>query len=327
MAAVNYIVEHEAFIEYAQDNGLSAAEQLLCYALCHIFNRRAQGGQWPDGFIRVTNKTVLSLLPFTEDTMAAARNRLKQRGVIDYVPGRKKAEVPMYKMIYFSVPAASEPEDPVFYPNNSGKQSGKVGGKDGGKPADILRKLNDTETETSTDDDDGSDARAQRELDLLQSLAEAVHQRRGLTGKARHRGDAPPGQGARRPQQQPQQQDAQQPGRGAAGPAMPDEKAHRPFQQRRQGQRHQERRRPGQQESRRQPGCAHRRAAVQQGCQTLYRSLLQCGRLPSPMYYQIFCQKPPFLFTGDLPSSYNIVAAFFAAPGAAVRRAEWEEQA
>lgn len=174
MAAVNYIVEHEAFIEYAQDNGLSAAEQLLWYALCHIFNRRAQGGQWPDGFIRVTNKTVLSLLPFTEDTMAAARNRLKQRGVIDYVPGRKKAEIPMYRMVYFSVPAASDPEDPVFYPNISGKQSGKVGGKDGGKAADIS-KLNSDVNSSLDDDDELNDdsAREERRRTLTEELVEA----------------------------------------------------------------------------------------------------------------------------------------------------------
>lgn len=174
MAAVNYIVEHEAFIEYAQDNGLSAAEQLLWYALCHIFNRRAQGGQWPDGFIRVTNKTVLSLLPFTEDTMAAARNRLKQRGLIDYVPGRKKAEIPMYRMVYFSVPAASEADDPVFYPNNSGKQPGKTGGKEGGKAADIS-KLNLDVNSTPDDVDDINDdsAREERRHELTVELVEA----------------------------------------------------------------------------------------------------------------------------------------------------------
>ena len=174
MASVNYVVEHEAFIVYAQDNGLSAAEQLLWYALCHIFNRRAQGGQWPDGFIRVTNKTVLSLLPFTEDTMAAARNRLKQRGLIDYVPGRKKAEIPMYRMVYFSVPAASEAGDPVFYPNNSGKQPGQGGGKDGGKATDIS-KLNITENVFPDDVDDINDdgAREERRKALTVELVEA----------------------------------------------------------------------------------------------------------------------------------------------------------
>lgn len=174
MAAVNYIVEHEAFIVYAQDNGLSAAEQLLWYALCHIFNRRAQGGQWPDGFIRVTNKTVLSLLPFTEDTMAAARNRLKQRGVIDYVPGRKKAEIPMYRMIYFSVPAASDPEDPVFCPNISGKQPGKAGGKDGGKAADISKLNLDVNSSLDDDDDINDDsAREGMRRTLTEELVEA----------------------------------------------------------------------------------------------------------------------------------------------------------
>ena len=176
MAAVNYIIEHEAFIEYAQDNGLSAPEQLLWYALVHIFNKRAQGGQWPDGFIRVTNKSLLSYLPIGEDAMAAARNRLKQRGLIDYVPGRKKAEIPMYRMNWFSVPPAeADPvDDPVFYPFKTGKGQGKPTGKTQGKTPDILSKP-DIDVTPSDDDDDKNDdsAREERRRDLTEELVEA----------------------------------------------------------------------------------------------------------------------------------------------------------
>lgn len=190
MAAVNYIVEHEAFIEYAQDNGLSAAEQLLWYALAHIFNRRAQGGSWPDGFIRVTNKTVLSLLPFTEDSMAAARNRLKQRGLIDYIPGRKNAEIPMYKMVYFSVPAARDDDEGDVYPKISGKPSGKPQGNDRGNAADIYTKQNEDVNGFDDDDVEDDDApRAQREADRSSALRDAW---------AEHFGGSPlPGEAAR----------------------------------------------------------------------------------------------------------------------------------
>lgn len=177
MAAVNYVTEHKAFIVYAQDNGLSGPERLLWYALIHLMNERAKGDQWPDGFIRLPNTTVLGLVPYGEDTLITVRNKLKQRGLIEYVPGRKKAEIPMYRVHYFSVPEAEAPDEEAFYPKFSGKAGGNTGGNAGGNAPgnarDIIVKQNETGNETKTDDDDVSDARAQRELDLTQSLAEA----------------------------------------------------------------------------------------------------------------------------------------------------------
>lgn len=174
MANVNYIVEHESFIVYANDNGLSASEQLLWYALIHLFNQRAKGGQWPDGFIRITNKTLLSMMPMKVDAMMVARNQLKQRGLIDFVPGRKKIDIPMYRINYFSAPvSASEEEEPALYTEKTYKEPDKPPYKPPYKTPDIINKHNETENKTISDDDDGSDARVQRELDLTQSLAEA----------------------------------------------------------------------------------------------------------------------------------------------------------
>lgn len=100
MPYVNYVREHERFIEYAADERLTVAEMALWEALFHIMNARATGSVWPDGFIRITNKRVLTYCPVKFDTMAAARNRLKQRGLIDFVPGDVNHS-PMYKMNYF----------------------------------------------------------------------------------------------------------------------------------------------------------------------------------------------------------------------------------
>ena len=101
MPIVNYVREHTRFMEYACDEKLSSSERLLWYALMHIMNQRAQGNVWPDDFIRISNERLLSLCPMKFDTMANARNGLKQRGLIEVEKGEKNKKSPAYRMIYF----------------------------------------------------------------------------------------------------------------------------------------------------------------------------------------------------------------------------------
>ena len=101
MPIVNYVREHIRFIEYASDEHLSASERLLWYALMHVMNQRAQGNVWPEEFIRISNERLLTLCPMKYDTLAAARNSLKQRGLIEYTRGEKNRLSPAYRMTYF----------------------------------------------------------------------------------------------------------------------------------------------------------------------------------------------------------------------------------
>lgn len=156
MPIVNYVREHVRFIEYASEENLSASEMLLWYALMHQMNQRAQGNIWPEEFVRIDNDRLLSYLPFGYDTLAEARNKLKQRGVIDYVPGERNRKNPTYKIIYFypqyvkpeteedgcypeiSDKKASYPEKSVNFPSNmGGNMGGNKGGNTGGNPANI----------------------------------------------------------------------------------------------------------------------------------------------------------------------------------------------
>ena len=84
MPIVNYVREHMRFIEYARDEKLTASERLLWYALMHIMNQRAQGKVWPDDFVRISNSELLSYCPMKFDTLANARNSLKQRGLLEF---------------------------------------------------------------------------------------------------------------------------------------------------------------------------------------------------------------------------------------------------
>ena len=168
MPIVNYVREHERFIEYAADEHLSTSEHVVWYALMHIMNQRAQGNVWPDEFIRISNDRLLSLCPIGFDTMAAARNSLKQRKLIDYLPGKKNKESPAYRMFYFfpQYIAPSSELDGECYPkktdNIGGNVGGNIGSNTGGKIGDININYTDngihipksTEEDNPTTEDD-----------------------------------------------------------------------------------------------------------------------------------------------------------------------------
>ena len=178
MPIVNYVREHIRFMEYATDEHLTSSERLLWYALMHIFNQRAQGNVWPDEFVRISNDRLLTFCPMKYDTLSAARNTLKQRGLIEYTKGEKNKLSPAYRMIYFYpqyIPSESE-NDAEGYPEKSdylggnmggnpgGNMGGKSGGKSGGNSGDII--LNYTKNKTirnpdfEEDDEDAEDSRA-----------------------------------------------------------------------------------------------------------------------------------------------------------------------
>ena len=133
MCYVNYVRESTSFMRFACDQGLTANERLLWYALFDVMNARAKGSDWPEGLIPITNKQLLSLVPFGEDSMAAARNKLKQRGLIDFKPGKKNAAPPMYQMVYFAAELSTEKAQNVdFYPIHSGNIGDNIEGNIGG---------------------------------------------------------------------------------------------------------------------------------------------------------------------------------------------------
>lgn len=140
---VNYVREHERFIEYAADERLTPNEQLLWYALMHIFNQRAEGSEWPDGFIRITNDRMFTYLPIKWDAMAKARNSLKQRGLIDFRTGNRNKTAPEYKMNWFypsCYPFKTDNTGGNMGGNEGGNEGGNPGGNMGGNPGDINNK-------------------------------------------------------------------------------------------------------------------------------------------------------------------------------------------
>lgn len=133
MAYVNYVRENIAFIEYASDEGVTANERLLWYALFHIMNKRAVGSDWPDELVSISNSRLLSLVPFGEDSLVKARNRLAQRGLIRYEAGKKNTASPKYAINYFCSELSTNHAQSVgAYPTKSGNTRGNMPGNMGG---------------------------------------------------------------------------------------------------------------------------------------------------------------------------------------------------
>jgi hypothetical protein len=156
MPYINYIKENNSFVTFASQNGLSGSERELWHALFYFMNARAQRAVFPEGFISISNKQMLSILSYNEDTLIKARNRLKQRGLIDYRPGVRNTIAPMYQMIYLTAAIDSDDCYPTesgnidAYPNKSGNLygnmggnlSGNMGGNMGGKNGDLYQTIN-----------------------------------------------------------------------------------------------------------------------------------------------------------------------------------------
>lgn len=162
MPIVNYVREHTRFIQYASDEHVPASERLLWYALMHIMNQRAQGNVWPDEFIRINNDLLLSYCAMRYDTMASARNGLKQRGLIDYEPGKKNTKSPAYRMNYFYPMYLSSASDadgfiPEISDNIGGNIGGNIRGNMGGNSQNNI--INYTKENREEDEEDISRAR------------------------------------------------------------------------------------------------------------------------------------------------------------------------
>ena len=143
MPIVNIVREYGRFIEYAADEGLTANEMVLWYALMHIFNARADGQDWPGDFIRISNDRLLTFCPMGLDSLIRARNRLKQKGLIDFIPGDRRKSNPSYKMFYFSSSFCS-----ISATNNTGNMQGNMQGNLQGNSANQYINYNDIEKET-----------------------------------------------------------------------------------------------------------------------------------------------------------------------------------
>jgi DnaD/phage-associated family protein len=91
---MNYIKQLNAFYDLLQSNQLNSSTQLLYHVLLMVNNKCG----WLEWFQR-TNQSLCGLAGVNEKTLVASRNMLKQKGLIDFIPAKKKGEITKYKII------------------------------------------------------------------------------------------------------------------------------------------------------------------------------------------------------------------------------------
>ena len=119
MSKVNYVREMEGFAAWAEANSLSGSERLLWQALFHLFNARAYGDDWPEGYVEFKNRDLVAASGLSRVTVLRTRIRLAERGIIDFIPGDGSVHT-AYKMRYISVEGAPVAADCRRYGENAG---------------------------------------------------------------------------------------------------------------------------------------------------------------------------------------------------------------
>lgn len=82
---MNYLAELNAFHDYLLANQLSTSEIVLWHALMHINNKT----MWKTEFT-ASNLILQQLTGLSRSTLADAKNKLKQRGLLSYKPGKPR---------------------------------------------------------------------------------------------------------------------------------------------------------------------------------------------------------------------------------------------
>lgn len=122
---MNYVREREAFYDWLTFNHLSPTAQSLWNALFTIYNAKG----WPDGYVKVPDILIRSYMHVSNDALLDARNQLKNKGLLDFVKGDRRASAAAYKLHFFTAQTD-------VYPEKADKEADKGAGKAADKGAD-----------------------------------------------------------------------------------------------------------------------------------------------------------------------------------------------
>lgn len=106
MSQQNFVEQFRLFMEYARKKCIPSREMALWVSLFYLANEEAtynavtQTYDWPDDFFEVSNGELNAYGRFDKQAVETLRNRLKQRGLIDFIKGERKVATPMYKIHY-----------------------------------------------------------------------------------------------------------------------------------------------------------------------------------------------------------------------------------
>lgn len=115
---MNYIELINQFWRMRRSKIITSVEADLYYYLMNVCNEL----NWENPFEH-PNKLIVATIGVTEKTMIEARNRLKQKGLIDFEPGKRKAKSPVYTLLYCNKSSKKESK-------RESKNNSKEGGPD-----------------------------------------------------------------------------------------------------------------------------------------------------------------------------------------------------
>jgi len=137
---MNYIELINQFWKTRRISEFSSNEADLYFCLLQECNLRG----WENPF-SCSNRSIVATIGITEKTLIGVRNRLKQKGMIDFEAGKRKEKSPVYTLLYC-----------INYSINDSKTGSiKVSKKVSKKVHSLKTK---TETKTETNKDMGGDA-------------------------------------------------------------------------------------------------------------------------------------------------------------------------
>ena len=120
---MNYIAELNAFHDYLLANRLSTSEIALWHALMHINNST----MWKTEFT-ASNLILQQITGLSRSSLADAKNKLKQRGLIEYIPGKPR-QAGVCKMLSICQILDELPDElPDKFRTSSRTSSGRVAG-------------------------------------------------------------------------------------------------------------------------------------------------------------------------------------------------------
>lgn len=132
-----------SFWQLRRSKRITSLQADLYYFLLQESSSRGEGLEWENPF-ECSNKLICAGIGISEDAIKNARNRLKQLGLIEFLPGERNKRPPVYEL---------------FYPFKTGNSAGNTAGKETGKtpatervkrPTLLKEEHNVTKTETKT---------------------------------------------------------------------------------------------------------------------------------------------------------------------------------
>lgn len=176
MSQINFVDEFRAIMAESKKKGLPLRERMLWIGLFHMANDNAEYDpetgryEWPDDFFPIANAELNLYTDLNKHAIEELRNKLKQRGYIDFRNGERRTKNPEYKIYYLTGGRIGDEKRPNArpndIPNNIPNSIPNAVPNEGPRSGPLLVNINTMKNrETHTDRSSASSAREEEGFD------------------------------------------------------------------------------------------------------------------------------------------------------------------